>query len=122
MKQSQNQNLNTNKIIFIIEEDDTPSPETYYSRNKEIIKEKYRKNAEKRLEYQTTYNLINYEKCAQYQKSYYEKRKRELLEKQAQKVLCECGRMVSLGHMFSHKKTNIHKKHMKNRTEDCSEA
>ena len=60
--------------------------------------------------------MINYEKYAQYQKSYYEKRKKALLEEKAQKVLCECGRMVSLGHMISHKKTNIHKKHMdKNR-------
>jgi hypothetical protein len=106
--------LEKTKYLLIIEDDN--SCETYYSKNKESIKEKYRQNAEKRLEYQSEYNLINYEKYAQYQKSYYEKRKKVLLEEKAQKVLCECGRMVSLGHMISHKKTNIHKKHMdKNR-------
>jgi len=110
------------KMVFIIEEEEETCVEcqekgsvnadqmqdTYYNRNKELFKEKYKINAESKRAYQIDYNLINSEKYTAYQKSYYEQRREKLLESKKEKVLCECGKMVSVGHLTCHKKTNIH--------------
>tara|TARA_R110000796_G_C14302875_1_gene405500 strand:- start:46 stop:549 length:504 start_codon:yes stop_codon:yes gene_type:complete len=55
---------------------------------------------EKKL-YQNTYNEINY-------KIHYQKNKEEYSEKSKQKVLCECGKLLSKGSMFRHIKTQKH--------------
>jgi hypothetical protein len=87
-------------------------PPTYYELNKERIHERYVNNAEKLKAYQTEYNQANREKYISYQKSYYEDKKEELLRAKKQKIVCECGKQVTLGHISCHKKTKIHLKKM----------
>jgi len=118
------------KILFIIEDEeetcdnckengsnaDNFSSDSYYNRNKQLFKDRYQTNAESKRAYQSDYNLINSEKYSAYQKSYYEKRREKLLESKKEKVLCECGKMVSIGHLTCHKKTSIHIKRMNSMT------
>jgi hypothetical protein len=92
--------------------DTTLAVKTYYEENKEKVKERYLQNAEKNRAYQIEYNLINHDKYLEYQKKYYESKKDEILRTKKEKVTCECSKIVSAGHMTSHKKTNIHTKRM----------
>jgi phosphohistidine phosphatase SixA len=85
---------------------------TYYEANKERIKERYRNNSEALKAYQTEYNLNNHERYVEYQKNYYEQRKEKILQAKKEKVTCECGKVVTIGHMSTHKKTNIHLKRL----------
>ena len=110
---------NHNKIVFIIEDEDEDEndiyrndSDTYYSRNKDAFKERYINDLENKRAYQIDYNIINNEKYTEYQRSYYEQRREKLLESKKEKVMCECGKMVSCGHMTCHKKSNIHMKRM----------
>lgn len=110
---------NYNKIVFIIEDEDENEndiyrnySDTYYSRNKDAFKERYINDLENKRAYQIDYNIINNEKYTEYQRSYYEQRREKLLESKKEKVMCECGKMVSTGHMTCHKKSNIHMKRM----------
>jgi hypothetical protein len=89
---------------------------TYYQLHKEEIKEKYQQNAEKRRTYQIEYNQQNHDKYLDYQKKYYDEKKESILRSKREKVLCECGKLVSQGHLTTHKKTNIHLKNIKNNT------
>jgi hypothetical protein len=117
--------VNKKNIIFIIENgdeeelvNDTSSfhnsninnyeNDSYYARNKDMFKERYLSNLENKRAYQIDYNLINHEKYSEYQKNYYERRREKLLESKKEKVMCECGKMVSAGHMTCHKKSSIH--------------
>ena len=88
------------------------TPTTYYEANKDRVKERYIQNAEKNRAYQIEYNLINHEKYTEYQKNYYESKKEDILRMKKEKVVCECGKTVSLGHMTCHKKTAIHMKRL----------
>lgn len=102
--------MTANKAIFIIEDEE--DEDTYYARNKDVFKERYMKNKENRKAYQSDYNLINSEKYSQYQKSYYEQKREALLESKRGKVACDCGKIVSIGHLTCHKKSSIHMKRM----------
>jgi len=108
--------MSNKNICFIIEDEDEQtiysSNESYYSRNKDIFKERYLKNIESKRAYQNDYNLINNETYTEYQNNYYQKRRDSLLESKKEKVKCECGKIVSLGHLTCHKKTNSHSKRM----------
>jgi hypothetical protein len=129
MKMSPTPINDKNKIIFIIEDEDETCEEircdsqkndtnddddkiksNYYLLNKEIFKQRYIANLENKRAYQIDYNLINNEKYTEYQRSYYEQRREKLLESKKEKVMCECGKMVSVGHMTCHKKSNCHNK------------
>jgi len=88
----------------------TYQPSTYYESNKDKVRERYLNNIDKNRAYQIEYNLINHEKYLDYQKNYYEIRKEEILRTKKEKIICECGKCVSVGHMTTHKKTNIHLK------------
>ena len=81
---------------------------TYYQNNKQKIQEQYASKREDKLAYQNEYNLLNRDKYLDYQKSYYESKKEEILRMKREKVTCECGKLVSLGYMTSHKKTKKH--------------
>jgi len=120
-----NKTKTAKNILFIIENndgdhdgdhddncnrDENVVSETYYSRNKELIKERYLSNLESKRAYQLEYNLINSEKYKKYQNNYYQNCKAKILETKKEKVLCECGKMVSAGHLTCHKKSNIHLK------------
>lgn len=85
---------------------------TYYQIHKEEIKEKYKKNAVKRRTYQIEYNQANHDKYLDYQKKYYDEKKEDILRVKREKIMCECGKMVSQGHINLHKKTNIHLKRL----------
>jgi hypothetical protein len=92
---------------------DDKTPTTYYEQHKDAIKERYLNNTEALKAYQRDYNLLNSEKYTEYQKQYYERKRDELLRIKKEKITCECGKVVSTGHMTCHKKTNIHLKRMK---------
>jgi hypothetical protein len=90
------------------EETETMINTTYYQNNKQKIQEQYAAKREDKLAYQIEYNLINRDKYLDYQKSYYESKKDEILRMKREKITCECGKLVSMGYMTAHKKTKKH--------------
>ena len=90
----------------------TNNTSTYYEANKEKVKQRYVDNVDRLKAYQIEYNNINHEKYIDYQRNYYEEKIEEILRAKKVKVVCECGKEVSLGHLSCHKKTNIHVKKM----------
>jgi hypothetical protein len=95
-------------IIKMAEETETMTNTTYYQINKQKIQEQYASKREDKLAYQIEYNLINRDKYLDYQKSYYESKKDEILRMKREKITCECGKLVSMGYMTAHKKTKKH--------------
>ena len=95
-------------IIKMAEETETMTNSTYYQINKQKIQEQYAAKREDKLAYQIEYNLINRDKYLDYQKSYYESKKEEILRMKREKITCECGKLVSMGYMTAHKKTKKH--------------
>ena len=94
--------------IKMAEETETMTNSTYYQINKQKIQEQYAAKREDKLAYQIEYNLINRDKYLDYQKSYYESKKEEILRMKREKITCECGKLVSMGYMTAHKKTKKH--------------
>jgi hypothetical protein len=82
-------------------------------RNK--LDEYYYKHREEKLEYQKNYNRQRGDAIKDYNKSYYMKRREEILEKARTKVTCECGCVVQLFNMNSHKKTKKHIRYLEMR-------
>ena len=95
-------------IFKMAEETGTMTNNTYYQINKQKIQEQYASKREDKLAYQIEYNLINRDKYLDYQKSYYESKKDEILRMKREKITCECGKLVSMGYMTAHKKTKKH--------------
>ena len=95
-------------IFNMAEETGTMTNNTYYQNNKQKIQEQYASKREDKLAYQIEYNLINRDKYLDYQKSYYESKKDEILRMKREKITCECGKLVSMGYMTAHKKTKKH--------------
>ena len=95
-------------IIKMAEETETMTNNTYYQINKQKIQEQYAAKREDKLAYQIEYNLINRDKYLDYQKSYYESKKDEILRMKREKTTCACGKLVSMGYMTAHKKTKKH--------------
>ena len=96
------------ETIKMAEETETMTNTTYYQINKQKIQEQYASKREDKLAYQIEYNLINRDKYLDYQKSYYESKKDEILRMKREKITCECGKLVSMGYMTAHKKTKKH--------------
>ena len=90
------------------EETETMTNTTYYQNNKQKIQEQYAAKREDKLAYQIEYNLINRDKYLDYQKSYYESKKEEILRMKREKTTCKCGKLVSMGYMTALKKTKKH--------------
>jgi hypothetical protein len=82
-------------------------------RNK--LDEYYYQHREQKLEYQKNYNRQKGDVIKDYNKSYYMKRREEILEKARTKVTCECGCVVQLFNMNSHKKTKKHVRYLEMR-------
>lgn len=103
--------LNSNNLIPFCEnvEDHDETPRSNISSGEEK-NGYYYKNREKKIEYQKKYNRDQGDKIKNYNKDYYLKRRKEILEKAKTKIRCECGCEVQLFNMNSHKKT---KKHLK---------
>jgi hypothetical protein len=95
-------------VIKMAEETETMTNNTYYQNNKQKIQEQYAAKREDKLAYQIEYNLINRDKYLDYQKSYYESKKEEILRMKREKTTCACGKLVSMGYMTAHKKTKKH--------------
>jgi hypothetical protein len=72
----------------------------------------YLQNRESKLQYQKEYNNKNKDTYLEYQKSYYDTKRESILNKKKEKVICECGRSISVGQLTSHKKTNLHIKNL----------
>ena len=70
--------------------------------------EYYYNHREEKLEYQKHYNREKGDAIKDYNKNYYMKRREEILEKAKTKITCECGCVVQLFNMNSHKKTKKH--------------
>ena len=77
--------------------------------------EYYYQHREEKLEYQKNYNRQKGDAIKDYNKSYYMKRREEILEKARTKVTCECGCVVQLFNMNSHKKTKKHVRYLEMR-------
>ena len=77
--------------------------------------EYYYKHREEKLEYQKNYNRQKGDAIKDYNKNYYMKRREEILEKARTKVTCECGCVVQLFNMNSHKKTKKHVRYLEMR-------
>ena len=110
-KENENEKGNTFCENCIISQKELNKP-TYYQIHKEEIKEKYKKNAVKRRTYQIEYNQANHDKYLDYQKKYYDEKKEDILRFKREKIMCECGKLVSQGHITLHRKTNIHLKRL----------
>ena len=82
-------------------------------RNK--LDEYYYQHRAEKLEYQKNYNRQKGDAIKDYNKSYYMKRREEILEKARTKVTCECGCVVQLFNMNSHKKTKKHVRYLEMR-------
>jgi hypothetical protein len=82
-------------------------------RNK--FNEYYYQHRQEKLEYQKNYNRQKGDAIKDYNKSYYMKRREEILEKARTKVTCECGCVVQLFNMNSHKKTKKHVRYLEMR-------
>jgi hypothetical protein len=77
--------------------------------------EYYYKHREEKLEYQKNYNREKGAEIKDYNKSYYMKRREEILEKAKTKITCECGCVVQLFNMIPHKKTKKHARYLEMR-------
>jgi len=91
----------------------TPPPIAKPIRNK--TDEYYYKHREEKLEYQKNYNREKGAEIKDYNKSYYTKRREEILEKAKTKITCECGCVVQLFNMIPHKKTKKHARYLEMR-------
>lgn len=107
-----------NNVNLILNQNTEPIPvcvvinfNTLSDKNKLL----YTLNRTTKLKYQKEYHEENKDKYLSYQKNYYEKRREKLLEEKKEKVLCECGTIVSAGNLISHKKTNLHTKRLNNK-------
>ena len=84
----------------------------YRQENQESIKEKrkqyYHENKEVAKEKTKQYCKNNPEKVADYFKTYYQQKKQEILEKNNQKLTCECGKVITFGNKLRHYKTTKH--------------
>ena len=103
--------LNVSKPTNVIPETETiqnneNEQKMEIGRNKST--EYYYKHREEKLEYQKNYNREKGDAIKDYNKNYYMKRRKEILEKAKTKVTCECGCVVQLFNMNSHKKTKKH--------------
>ena len=84
----------------------------YQAKNKEKIAEyiaEYQaKNKEKIAEYKTEYYSKNKEKFAKKNAEYKAKNKEKISKSAAEKIMCECGSIVTKGVLSRHKKTQKH--------------
>ena len=73
-------------------------------------KEYYRQNREKLLEDCKNYQVIRYREQPEKYRKYYQEKSIEILEKQAVKVQCDCGKWVQKSYLLNHRKSKIHQK------------
>ena len=89
----------------------------YREANKEEILEKrkdyYKSNKEKIAEKDKKYYENNIQKKQEYQKEYYESNKGKIAEKEKEKIKCECGCEVCRYVIARHRRSNKHKKIIK---------
>ena len=84
----------------------------YYKNKSEKIKEYYENNKERLNEIKKQHRKNNPEKYKKYDKTKYENNKEKILQKQREKITCECGAIIARGGIAEHKKTMKHIKKM----------
>jgi hypothetical protein len=86
----------------------------YYQDNKEHIKEQkkqyYQDNKEQINEYKKQYYQDNKEQINEKDKQYYQDNKEKIKERLKEKIICDCGSIVSRTHMARHKQSKFHLK------------
>ena len=92
-----------------------PQPQPQPENRRDKSTEYYYKHRDEKLEYQKNYNRQKGDAIKDYNKNYYIKRREEILEKARTKVTCECGCVVQLFNMNSHKKTKKHVRYLETR-------
>ena len=84
----------------------------YYNKNKDQLLEQkqeyYRKNRENILEKKKEYHLNNKDKRNEYHKEYYEQNRDRILERERQKVSCQCGSSVRHSDIRRHERSKKH--------------
>lgn len=110
------------------------TPKEYYNDNKDILNKKYKEyrnqNKDKIAEYQKQYNINNKDKILEWKinnkdkckewrkqnkdkldeqkKKWFEKNKQAVLEKQKEKIICECGAEIAKNYIYKHRKNKKH--------------
>lgn len=92
--------------------EEIPQTELQTENRRDKSTEYYYKHRDEKLEYQKNYNRQKGDAIKDYNKNYYIKRREEILEKARTKVTCECGCVVQLFNMNSHKKTKKHVRYL----------
>lgn len=84
----------------------------HYQKNKKTItkihKQYYEKNKQKIIEQTKEYKEKHLEESKKWKKDWYEKNKERMLKEQAEKIVCECGSIISIGNKLRHLKTKKH--------------
>jgi hypothetical protein len=104
-----------NNVNLILNKDQHPIPICVVINFESLSKKNrlmYALNRSEKLEYQKNYHEQNKDKYLSYQKGYYEKRKDKLLAEKKEKVLCECGSIITAGNLTPHRSTNLHTKRL----------
>ena len=69
---------------------------------------------ENQKQYYKQYRDDNKDKLTEYKKQYDDDNKERITEHRKQKIKCDCGSVISLGNISTHKKTNKHIKFLDN--------
>ena len=123
--------LNSIKRPYVPEEEKQELYKEYYDGHREEIleqkKDYYQYSREERLEYRHRYyerekdsilerkrekRLENIEEERKKDREQYHKHKEKYLARDKEKVECECGAVVSRGHMSEHKKSKKHQQYL----------
>ena len=99
-------NINSIKA-YITKEEKIENQKQYYKQYRDD-------NKDKLTEYYKQYRDDNKDKLTEYKKQYDDDNKERITEHRKQKIKCDCGSVISLGNISTHKKTNKHIKFLDN--------
>ena len=84
--------------------------ETHKEERKEYDKERYQANKDELIEYKKAHK----EQKKEYDKEYREQNKEQIRERKNEKIICDCGTVVSRGNLSTHIKTQKHQNYLAN--------
>lgn len=118
---SQLENMrNTDKYLVHIEELEPKKraiirAKEYANKNKELVLENKKKYYQKNKENFKLYYQENKEKLLINKRKSYLKNKVEYSNKKKEKITCVCGKIISRGNLYEHKKSKYHSEKTKNK-------
>ena len=98
------------------EQDRQEYSQEYYQANKqkkiEYQQEHYQANKQKIRQYQKEYQRANKDKISEQKKEYLRANKERIKEYNQEKIECDCGVVVSRGHISRHKRSKKHTEYL----------